>query len=99
MAKKKRKTRKEKEVLKTHKFNQNKVLKPESVQSASEEIKAGGNNPLRKTKSNVPDFVIKDLKKVTVITGLIVAIVVILWILAYQTNVLDPLFQKINVKY
>ena len=98
MAKKKRKTRKEKEVLTTHKFNQRNEIKSATAQLLSEDSKEE-NKGIKKVKSDVPDFIIKDLKKVTIITGLIVAIVVILWILAYQTNVLDPIFQKINVKY
>ncbi|MFA5197490.1 MAG: hypothetical protein WC437_03650 [Patescibacteria group bacterium] len=99
MAKKKRKTRREKELLKTHKFSQNTPTTPIFTDTKIEKPGKGNGGVPKKPKDNVPGYIIKDLKKVAIITGLIVAFVVILWILAYHTNILDPLFHRVNVKY
>jgi len=99
MAKKKRKTRKEKEMIKTHSFRQNKTIAPTITATKREETGDKNERLSNSNKSNVPDYIKKDLKKVTIITGLIIAIVVIIWVLAYHTNLLDPLFLKLQIKY
>jgi hypothetical protein len=96
MSKKKRKTRKEKETI-VHKFSH---AKTEVVAKVAENInEETGEKKPTVSKSNVAPYVMKDLKKVLIVTGSIIAFVMVVWILVYQTNLLNGIFDKLNIKY
>lgn len=91
---KKRKTRTQKELSKTHDFGAPiyRVSK-----GASDQGEAAASDA--KSTSKVDPWVIKDLKKVLTIIGLMILAVVILAAITYKTDLFTPIFSKLNIKY
>lgn len=97
MSKKKRKTRREKETLTVHQFGHEtkNVITAPVVAAVSEEE---GDKLVKKTKVVEP-HVMKDLKKVLTIIGIVIGFVVVMSLLAYYTNILNGLFGYFHIKY
>ncbi|MEI7690318.1 MAG: hypothetical protein WCI63_01700 [bacterium] len=97
MSKKKRKTRREKENIKSHQFiNQKTVtVRKESINERPE----GRNSEVTLKKTNIPPYVMKDFRKVILITSIVIGFTLLMWILVYQTNIFNFVFDKLNIKY
>jgi len=96
MSKKKRKTRREKENLKSHQFINQKTttVNKENIDKG----KQGGNSVVKK-KTNIPAYIMKDFRKVILITSIVIGFTLLMWILVYQTNLFNFVFDKLNIKY
>lgn len=97
MSKKKRKTRREKENLKTHQFINTKtaIIGKENTEISAGEKKS---TSTRKT-TNIPPYVMKDLTKVILIISVVIGLTLIIWLLVYQTDIFNFVFDKLNIKY
>jgi len=94
MAKKSRKTRKEKSEQKAHQFTP--WITPKNM--AGPKGKENPDVPVR-NKPQVPDYVYADFKKISIIMGSFIAVVVILAILSYHTNLFNSFFGIFHIKY
>jgi|GEM_PF-2782389 len=97
MSKKKRKTRREKENLKTHQFTNTKAA---IISKENTKINAGENKSTSTRKTtNIPSYVMKDLKKVILIMSVVIGLTLIICMLVYQTDIFNFVFDKLNIEY
>lgn len=93
---KKRKTRKEKEALKKHSFSH--VSNTTVVKKVTNE--KGETTEIVETKeSQIEDYVIKDFKKVVIVTGSMLGFTLVIWVIVYHTTLLDGVFRALNISY
>jgi len=95
MAKKSRKTRKDKTVAKKHEFNPWITPKAPAAKSKgkTEDTAQDRNKP------QIPEYVYKDFKKISLIMGCFIVGVLILAIIAYHTSLFNPVFNIFHIKY
>jgi hypothetical protein len=100
MSKKKRKTRREKETNSGHQFShvghigRAGVVRPVAVEEGQTEIAA------KSVKTEVVSpYVMKDLKKVLTVMGIVILFVVLMWVLAYYTKLLNGFFGYFRISY
>lgn len=92
---KKRKTKKEKLTKKEHQFTPYIDRTPSTVKST-------GNQAATTTERNKPQvspYVYKDLKKISILMGVFLVVVVAIALVSYQTNLLDSIFSILNINY
>lgn len=95
MSKKKRKTRREKESQTTHQFSH--IVTSDPIRQA-EVVSIDTAKPKVKAEVVKP-HVMKDLRKVITIIGIVIAFVVVMSILAYYTKILNGFFGIFHIKY
>jgi len=93
---KKRKTRKEKESPKKHSFSH--VSSMTIVKKVTNE-KGETVEVVETRESQIPAYVMKDFKKVMLVTGSIIGFTVIVWIIVYHTTLLNGFFKALNISY
>ena len=97
MSKKKRKTRREKENIKSHSLIYTEALANGATSKTTTQLNSSI-GPLKKNISADP-LVIKDFRKVIIITSVVILFTLIMWVLVYQTNLFNFVFDKLNIKY
>jgi hypothetical protein len=93
MAKKSRKTRRDRRGQKKHEFNP--WISPTPVTKSE----GSGMKPLDRNKPQVANYVYKDLKKIIFLMGCFVVGLVALALLTHFTDLLNPLFAIFHIKY
>lgn len=94
MSKKERKTRKVKEIKKTHDFGQPiyRLNKSENEGNIKE------SNP-KVSESRISPYVVRDFKNVLTTIGLMIAFIFAVYMIIYNTDLLNPLLDKLHIKY
>ena len=93
MAKKTRKTKKEKQTPKKHEFNPWVVPKSLASKVNTDSSTVGEN------KHQIPDYIYKDFKKITMIMGGFVFGLIILALISYHTEIFNSFFSIFHIKY
>ena len=98
MSKKKRKTRSQKEAISRHHLEHLVKKMPKTVTTEkSKKDKITEEAPVDSAK--VPAFIVRDFKKVSLIIGIILIFILILWLIVYRTDILDGLLSRFQISY
>lgn len=92
---KKRKTRKEKEIVRHDFLEKQKPAEEKSV----EKPEVAEKKSVKKNVTDVPGYVFSDLKKVGMVIGGIILVLLILSYLIYKTDIFNFIFSKIGISY
>jgi len=95
MAKKNRKTKKQKAAVKKHEFNPWGTIKPSDSTRDDKSGKAAED----KNKPQVASYIYKDLQKISTLMAVFLIAVVLVAIISYYTDLLNPVFSILGISY